>query len=268
VPTDLVGVAFYVLLILPGVMFAISRERHRPRIKQSTFRETATAIFVSTAIVSVFAFFVALASLLFPSVHGEVARFLVDPGLYSRDRFEAFVLIGFVLLGVATWGAWWLGGKRADELIFNRRIEDPNRDSWGYVFTRKPGARNFVGVQLKEGTWVQGFVDTYGNVGEEGMPKALTLIGAISIRPPGSELEPYDGEVIVIKDAEILYMTVTYMADESVPTATTQSRSSAQKRRVAAAALIVLAIVLRPRQHVTPRASPGARSDRRAAPRR
>ena len=243
-PTDLVGVAFYVLLILPGVMFAISRERHRPRIKQSTFRETATAIFASTAIVSAFVFLVALASLLFPSVHDEVARFLVDPGLYSRDHFEAFVLTGFVFLSVATWGAWWLGGKRADDLIFNRRTEDPNRDSWGYVFTRKPGARNFVGVQLKEGTWAQGFVDTYGNVGEEGMPKALTLIGAISIRPPEGELEPYDGEVVVIKDAEILYMTVTYMADESVPGAVAQRRSRAPKLRPMIAVILVLGVLL------------------------
>ncbi|MDF2046469.1 DUF6338 family protein [Microbacterium sp. Kw_RZR3] len=244
-PTDLVGVAFYVLLILPGVMFAISRERHRPRIKQSTFRETATAIFVSTAIAASFGFVVAIASLLSPSVHTEVVRFLDDPALYARERFEAFVIVGFVLLSVAACGAWWLGSKRADELISTRRTEDPNRDSWGYVFNRKPEARNFVGVRLKEGTWVQGYVDTYGNVGEEGMPKALTLIGAISIRPPGGQLEAYEGEVIVVKDAEILYLTVTYMDGEPVPDGA-QPRAARPRRtgRFAIIALLLLTVIL------------------------
>lgn len=244
-PTDLVGVAFYVLLILPGVMFAISRERHRPRFKQSTFRETATAIFVSTAIAASFGFMVAIASLLSPWVHTEVAHFLGDPALYARERYEAFVIVGFTLLGVATWAAWWLGSKRADDLIFSRRVEDPNRDSWGYVFNRKPEARNFVGVRMKEGTWIQGFVDTYGNVGEEGMPKALTLIGAISIRPPGGQLEAYEGEVIVVKDAEILYMTVTYMDGEPAPDGA-QSRAARPRRkgRLAIMAVLLLAVIL------------------------
>lgn len=244
-PTDLVGVAFYVLLILPGVAFAISRERHRPRIKQSTFRETATAIFVSASIVSLFAILVAVASLISPSIHDEVTRFLADPGLYARQHFEAFVLAGSLLLLFATSGAWWLGGRRADELIFQRRAEDPNRDSWGYVFNRKPDAQNFAGVRLKEGTWVQGFVDTYGNVGEEGMPKALTLIGSISIRPPGGELEAYEGEVIVLKDAEILYMTVTYLADESTPhTGILPSRRPWKLRAAVTCALLVLVALL------------------------
>lgn len=243
-PTDLVGVAFYVLLILPGVMFAISRERHRPRIKQSTFRETATAIFVSTAILATFGFFVAVASLLSPAAHTEVIRFLGDPGLYARDRFETFVIVGFVLLGLATWGAWWLGGKRADDLVFHRGAEDPNRDSWGYVFNRKPEARNFVGIRLKEGSWIQGFVDTYGNVGEEGMPKALTLIGAISIRPPGGTLEAYEGEVIVVKDAEILYMTVTYMDGESDAVARTRGGTRPRRCRTAITIALLIAILL------------------------
>ncbi len=243
-PTDLIGVAFYVLLILPGVMFAISRERHRPRIKQSAFRETATAIFVSTAIAASVGFTVAIASLLSPPVHSEVVRFLEDPALYARERFEGFVIFGFVLLSAATWAAWWLGSKRADDLIFARRAEDPNRDSWGYVFTRKPEARNFAGVRLKEGTWVQGFVDTYGNVGEEGMPKALTLIGAIGIRPPGGELEPYEGEVLVLKDAEILYMTVTYMDGEPTPVADAARTTLRQFIRIGVVALLLLLIVL------------------------
>ena len=54
--------------------------------------------------------------------------------------------------------------------------------------------------------------DTYGNVGEEGSPKALTLIGDISIRPVDGTLEDFDGEVVVIKDEEILYLSVTYIA--------------------------------------------------------
>ncbi|MFS0715492.1 hypothetical protein ABC195_16595, partial [Microbacterium sp. 2P01SA-2] len=56
------------------------------------------------------------------------------------------------------------------------------------------------------------------NVGEEGMPKALTLIGSIKIRPAGSQqLEDLGGEVIVIKDSDILYLTVTYLEGDDEP---------------------------------------------------
>ncbi len=239
-PTDLVGVGFYLLLILPGVVFAMSRERHRPRVKRSAFRETATAIFVSTAIVSLFALLFAVGSVASADVHREVQRFLLDPATYARQHFEPFVIFGLLCLALAAWAAWWLGGPTAQRLVFGRS-DDPDRESWGYVFNRKPEARNFAGVQLTDGTWVQGFVDTYGNVGEEGMPKALTLIGQISIRPAGGELEAFDGEVLVVKDSDILYLTVTYLENESA-TSAPGARPTKGRRLLRIAAFVAIGV--------------------------
>ncbi|GAA1657585.1 DUF6338 family protein [Microbacterium flavum] len=211
-PTDLVGVGFYLLLIIPGVVFAFSRERHRPKVKRSAFRETATAILVSAAIISLFALVLAVGSVFNTSWHNQVAEFLADPSAYAREHYELFVICGFMVLTFVSLLAWWLGSERVHNLTIGRSGDDPDRESWGYVFTRQPAALNFAGVQLKDGTWVQGYVDTYGNVGEEGTPKALTLIGSLSVRPPGGALQDFDGEVIVVKDEEILYLSVTYIA--------------------------------------------------------
>jgi len=231
-PTDLVGVGFYLLLIIPGVVFAFSRERHRPKVKRSAFRETATAILVSAGIVSVFALVLATGSAVNPAWHGQVAEFLADPSLYARGHFELFVICGFVVLAFASLLAWWLGSERMHRLTLGRSSADPDRDSWGDVFTRQPKARNFVGVELKDGTWIQGYLDTYGNVGEEGTPKALTLVGNISVRPVGGELLDFDGEVIVIKDEEIRYLSVTYIAadSEAEGLAAVQERSSWRRK--------------------------------------
>jgi len=223
VPTDLVGVTFYLLLIIPGVVFAFSRERHRPRIKRSAFRETATAILVSAGIVSLFALVLAVGSIVSTDWHAQVAEFLANPSGYAREHFELFVIWGAVVLSLASLLAWGLGAERVHKLTFGRSSDDPDRESWGYVFNRRPEALNFAGVQLKDGTWIQGYVDTYGNVGEEGVPKALTLIGDISVRPVEGKLEDFDGEVIVIRDEEILYLSVTYIArDAAIRSASTE----------------------------------------------
>ncbi|MCM3780657.1 DUF6338 family protein [Microbacterium hydrocarbonoxydans] len=213
-PTDLASVAFYLLLIIPGVVFAFSRERHRPRIKRSAFRETATAIFVSAGIMSLLAFLLSIASLGIPWLQEQIHHFLAHPGAYARARFELFIIIGLLVLVASSALAWILGGERVHDRTLGRS-RDPDKESWGYVFTREPSALNFAGVQLKDGTWIQGYVDTYGNVGEEGAPKALTLAGDISIRPPGGTTEPYDGSLIVIKDEEVQYLTVTYVEPDT-----------------------------------------------------
>jgi hypothetical protein len=213
------------LLIIPGVVFAFSRERHRPKVKRSAFRETATAILVSAGIVSLFALVIAVGSFVNVAWHEQVADFLAEPSVYAREHFGLFVICGFGVLALASLLAWWLGGERVHSFTLGRAGDDPDRESWGYVFNRKPDALNFAGVQLKDGTWVQGYVDTYGNVGEEGAPKALTLIGDISVRPVDGDLESFDGEVIVIKDEEILYLSVTYIAadGDAVPQTTART---------------------------------------------
>ncbi|MGW9156115.1 DUF6338 family protein [Microbacterium sp. NPDC055665] len=226
-PTDLVGVAFYLLLIIPGVVFSISRERHRPKVKRSAFRETATAVFVSATIFALFALAVALMSMVDVTMRSEVTAFLKDPTSYTRAHFDWFVIVSTAALGVAGVASWLAGGKKAHELTFGRWQDDPDRESWGYVFNRFPEALNFAGVQLKDGTWVEGYVDTYGNVGEEGEPKALTLLGNISVRPPGGELQPFSAETIVLKDDEITYLSVSYVAD-----ADSDSDSSPARPRV------------------------------------
>ncbi|MFC7925178.1 DUF6338 family protein [Microbacterium laevaniformans] len=212
-PTDLVGVAFYLMLIIPGVVFAISRERHRPRVKRSAFRETATAVFASAAIFALFVLLVAVASMSNADVRREVVAFLDEPSAYARSHFDWFAIIGTVVLATAGVISWFVGSERVHALTFGRWQDDPDRESWGYVFNRIPDALNFAGVQLRDGTWIEGYVDTYGNVGEEGEPKALTLLGRISIRPPGAELTPFAGETIVIKDADIAYLSVSYVSD-------------------------------------------------------
>ncbi|AZS39468.1 hypothetical protein CVS54_00776 [Microbacterium oxydans] len=242
-PTDLAGVAFYLLLIIPGVAFSISRERHRPKVKRSAFRETATAVFVSAAIFAIFALVVAVLSMVNGSIRAEVTGFLLDPGSYTRTHFDWFVITSTSALTVAAVAGWLAGGKRAHELTFGRWQDDPDRESWGYVFNRFPDALNFAGVQLKDGTWIEGYVDTYGNVGEEGEPKALTLLGDISVRPPGGELQQFAAETIVLKDADISYLSVSYVSDQETDADPVAQEPRGRSRVAIGAVMIVLFIL-------------------------
>jgi Family of unknown function (DUF6338) len=224
VPTNIFGVALYIFALFPGIIFAFSRERHKPSVKRTAFRETTTVLLVSAICDG--AVFLAIVGISFavPEI-GRVGLSFFAPW----NKLDAYGVLWLVLLAVGSFSAtlalgWFLGSAAMDGtavgkfLQSNTTLVDPNASAWGYSFTVGPDNQawdglTLVGLQLKSGTWVQGYLHRYDNVSDGDVRRALTLAGEIKIRPVGSVVKPkkVDGfGIMIIEAAEIEYLLVGY----------------------------------------------------------
>jgi hypothetical protein len=224
VPTNIFGVALYIFALFPGIIFTFSRERHKPSVKRTAFRETTTVLLVSAVCDG--AVFLVIVGLSFagPEI-GKVGLSFFAPW----NKLDPFGVLWLVLLILGSLAAtlalgWFLGSATMDGtalgkfLQSNTTLVDPNASAWGYSFTVGPDNTTWdgltlVGLQLKSGTWVQGYLHRYDNASDGDVRRALTLAGEIKVRPVGSAIDPQkvDGfGIMIIEAAEIEYLLVGY----------------------------------------------------------
>jgi hypothetical protein len=227
-PTEPIAAVIYVCLLLPGIAFIWNLEGHRPSIKRSVFRETATVVIASAAsLLSVF-IFIYLTGFFNTTVQRELLQFFVDPaGLLKSDsqRFIGVLLVGTVasvilgaFYGSATAHKWFRGAVQRLYLLFRRDMPSIERglSAWTAAFDALPGHAVTVGAQLKSGTWVQGNLYTFNQDGHDGPDRALTLSGNIVYRLADSDQERMlEGfSMLVLQASEIEFMTVGHVQPE------------------------------------------------------
>lgn len=223
-PTEPVAALLYICLLLPGIAFIRTYEGHRPIIKRSAFRETATVIIASTAsFVVVFMIHYLLAFFCEPAKY-TLRQFFIDPAvLFLQDSqlFMGIVLLDLmvaVLLGAFLGSAAAMRLRREIQNVWRKiRRRDPEvfergQSAWNAAFERKPDHVVRVGVHLKSGAWLEGSLDTYTDSGDEKAERALTLTGNIWYRARGGKrthrLEPHGS--VIVQASEVDYLTVGY----------------------------------------------------------
>lgn len=224
-PTDPVAALLYVSLLLPGVAFVWSYEGHRPTVKRSAFRETASVVIASVASLGTVFVLTYLLSFLSPPVAAYLHSFVTKPDeLIARDT-QLFIGVVLGLLTVSTalglaygsasafqalkrFRAWaYKRATRKELKVFERGLS-----AWSAAFEAEPEHYVNVGVQLKSGAWIQGGLDSYTQSADEGPDRAMTLNGTIECRLPGSDdlIELEGVGMIVVTASEIDFMTVSY----------------------------------------------------------
>lgn len=227
-PTEPIAAIIYVCLLLPGIAFIWNFEGHRPSIKRSVFRETATVVIASAAsLLSVF-ICVYVTGFLSTAVQRGLLQFFVDPvGLFKSDsqRFIGVLLAGATasvalgaFYGSATAHKWFRSAIQRLYALFRKDMPSIERglSAWSAAFDALPRHDVRIGAQLKSGTWIQGNLYTFNQDGHDGPDRALTLSGEIFYRLADSdhvrELEGFS--MVVLQASEIEFMTVGHERPE------------------------------------------------------
>lgn len=207
----------YILLLVPGLVFVFTRERHRPTVRRSAFRESATVVFASAICVAIVAAVVALVSLWWPWLASGLEKVAKQDPEFIDSHLSGLFLAACAFIFVASVLAWLLGTEWAHK-IWSRRpwdksLVDQEASAWSVIFDQGgPDDVVLIGAQLKSGWWVEGALFTFDNSGDPSPNRAITLTGDLSARGPNAKTaRPIGGYgALVIEAGEIEYLLVAY----------------------------------------------------------
>jgi hypothetical protein len=236
-PTSVLGVAFYVFALFPGVAFIFAREGHQPAVKRTALRETATLVFVSAICDALVAVVVAVASIWWIDLRSRLQEVASGDLSWAQDNLTPSVFIAIGAAALATLLGYLLGSQWADEHGLSRiwRSAIPrNTSAWTRLFSDAPDdALVEVALVLKSGAWVSGTLYEFDNDPDPQPHRAIVLTQP-RYRPDGSdEAVPIEGaDYVVIEAGEIEQMHAAFVQIE-IPLESSEAadqESSAAKR--------------------------------------
>lgn len=228
-PTSLLGIAFYVFALFPGIAFIFAREGHQPAVKRTALRETASLVFVSAICDAVTALLVVIAAHWWTGLGTRLNETLDGDLTWARQNLLLSIVALVVVAGVATAFGYAAGTQWAHEhgLKFLWKSPVPRDTSgWKVLFEAKPeGQAVFVevAVVLKSGGWVSGTLHTFDNDPDPHPHRTLTLT-LPQYRPAGVEhpVALTGTDYVMIEAGEIELLQAVYkvpaesaQADES-----------------------------------------------------
>lgn len=221
-PTTLLGLLLFLVLLLPGFAYTLRRERHVSSRSVSVFRESVSVAFVSVvadaAILAAFAVLRGVA----PSATPDVGALVRDPSGYGRTHYAELIGWGAGLLLIATVLATVAAGpsprriSRRIPLLRDRitgREHEAHMSAWTLLFTEHAGARIHLGCVLSDGSYISGKLLSYSRASEDVEDREITLSGPIRYRAPGeTELTTIpDVGAAAVSARELVLLTVSYV---------------------------------------------------------
>ncbi len=235
-PTTISSIFFFVAFLTPGFVYLTRTETRLPGRRYSPLRETATVL--STSLVTntiVLAVFAALRSLR-PGETPDVGAIVREPIAYLQSHYVEVWLWSVVLLVAAVGLAALLAvppawsrklasriqvwpGPIVEEFIANRRSRAPIRPESGWVtaFNEHEDRMVFLGLRLKDGTYLDGPLRYFSSQIEESGGRDIQLGRPVRIRTPSADkddLEPWDVDAVIVSAAEIKTISVNYLPVE------------------------------------------------------
>jgi hypothetical protein len=196
VPSTLLGLVLFAVLLAPGLTFVLARERRIPERPLSAFRETAVVACVSlVADLVVLAGFAAVRAVA-PGLTVDVGALVRAPAAYLRTGYRPVFWWGVILLAVATGlavaaGSGWLRRQvvrgRLRRLAGPGEAHDSAVSAWWLLFNEHPDADVHVGCLLDDGSYVSGWLHSFSTVAADSSDRDLTLAPPIEFRPAGSQ---------------------------------------------------------------------------------
>src|SRR5262245_43774198 len=192
VPTTLIGLLLFVVLLLPGFAYLVGKERHGTERRLSPFRETV-AIVAASVTSELFVLIVfAVIRALWPSRTPDVGALIRDAGSYLRSshvHYENVAVWAICLLAAATLVAYLAtvpAIRRKIEKLTGPYPHDSTVSAWWILFERWPKNRDVqVACTLDDGSAVRGLFGSFNISADDSPDRDLILKEPIYYRPPG-----------------------------------------------------------------------------------
>lgn len=218
-PTSLAGLLFFVVLLLPGFVYTVSRERFGVERKLPALRETASAVAISV--------FTELGVLIatWPlwSWVLDVDRLIKEPRKYfgARPGLLASWFLGLLFLATAVAFALTLPKLRTIRPL--RWVAGPyphpsTSSAWWTLFEDYPNraippksSDIYVGCALDDGSYIDGLLSSFNTLAEDAPDRDLILLAPIRHRGTTSDTaKEHSASAVCISARRIVTMFVTY----------------------------------------------------------
>jgi MFS family permease len=224
-PTSLLGLLLFVVLLAPGFCYVLRQEQRQPGHAVSVFRETVTLTITSILCDLTVAALVAVLRIRFPRAVPDIGQLVRDPADYARARYAtlgwwsagllaAACLLGLLLASVDLTGTLercsrvrWLGWL-LPPVSTSVRLES----HWWWLFRQYPRRRKYVTCHLDDGSYLSGWLVSYATMADETPDRELVLTRPLYHRPPDSDEEQaLDYDAAAISARHIVSLLVRYM---------------------------------------------------------
>jgi hypothetical protein len=225
VPTTLISLLIFIVLLLPGFAYLVGKERNGTGQHASPFRETVAVVAASvTSEITVLIVF-AIIRRIWPSHTPDVGALIRNPGAYLRGtstapgHYAQVTIWAAGLLALATAGAYWAANakvRRAIEwLPFTGDYPHPSTVSaWWLLLEDWPRHKADVQVTctLDDGSAVQGVVRAFNHSADDSPDRELILGKPIRIRlPSAAEMIDYNAGYACVSAARIVIMFASHV---------------------------------------------------------
>jgi hypothetical protein len=177
IPSTLLGLLLFIVLLAPGLAYALRHERVVPAPAHSAFRETLRVIFVSVACLTVTSLMFAVLRWFLPGRTPNVRGLIRDPNDFARDHHVHLIWWSVGLIAFAT----LLGAFFADPRIVAKRRQW--RSSW-FAIKVFGGSPKLAGVEVS--TCLSGGGGSCSQSLVDGVTEAVGVAGDCLDRSVGS----------------------------------------------------------------------------------
>lgn len=214
VPQTVLAFVAFLLLVAPGLFFEILRERRRPTLEETTFREASRTAFTSLLFTGGAVALLALVRTVWPSLLPDPGRWLRENSAYVESHYRliaAFFLVEVVLALALALLADTVLRRRASGQIVPGGI-------WYQVLRvdRPQGTLPWVSLELADKTRLAGFLSYY-TASEKLENREIALkhnvdgTGMRLAKEDGTEVPLDQWKTVVVRADQIAYLKVTYL---------------------------------------------------------
>lgn len=161
VPESFAAITTFLLVLTPGLVFNIRRERLRPTAEESAFREASGIVLASLLAGSVAMAVLAGAKALWPGLLPDPAEWVKEGAAYAAvnlDRVAAFFVLYSLIAALVAWVGGWVLYRSGGEAFI-----DPHTNAWFEAFRRRvpAGTTPMALVELEDSVQYAGEVVYY-----------------------------------------------------------------------------------------------------------
>jgi hypothetical protein len=232
VPSSLVSLVLFVVLLAPGFAYVLRHEKRVPGRPFSVFRETLRVVFVSVACLTVTGLLFAGLRWLMPTRTPNVRGLLLNPSGFAREHhvhllWWSLALIAFATLIGAIWGDPRLIEKR-QVLLSHRALRWVSASTATDIRVESAWHRIFhlydndgkgpvqVGVQLDDGSYITGQMWSFNPAFEENQDRELILSAPLTLTTADGAMASIGSQFTIISARRIIRLDVTHLPKGSI----------------------------------------------------
>jgi hypothetical protein len=222
VPSNLLGLLLFVVLLWPGFVYTTIRARRMPERQTTALRETVSIVLISlTALAAVLALF-GLVRVIWPHRTPSVRSLIFAPGTYLRAYYVSVAWWGIAMLTVAVGGAAvvaaLLTSTRVARVPVVGKLAVPHpstMSAWWLAFNEwDPEEVDIhVGCVLDDDSYVSGRLHSYSQTAADVADRELLLAAPIHVRSKGGNaaVEIPNAGLVAVSARHLVTMTVSYV---------------------------------------------------------